>query len=233
MAQNPYQAPPVPMEAPKTGDSYSFRPLKTLALAITIFMSIFVAAVISVSVVDTIAGSMYPNFTNPAAEVSDQTELNFVYISFGFAIVSGLAHIVLIVLVCTFLYRANANLRTHGHELEYTPGWCGGWWFVPIMNLFKPYYCTKEIYITSHASATAEDAKLSPLSQDSGTSLLTFWWALWLITTFIGRIESRLAIRGTDIGEMALPLNWASTVTSAGAGILLVFIVCRIKRWQS
>src|SRR5947209_8456564 len=37
-----------------------------------------------------------------------------------------------------WIYRANHNVRALGaRELRYTPGWAVGWFFVPILNLWK------------------------------------------------------------------------------------------------
>lgn len=48
--------------------------------------------------------------------------------------------VISIVLVSLWIYRAHDNLRAAGvTDLEFTPGSSIGWFFVPIMNLFKPF----------------------------------------------------------------------------------------------
>ncbi|QYO65100.1 DUF4328 domain-containing protein [Leptolyngbya sp. 7M] len=45
-----------------------------------------------------------------------------------------------IVLFLVWLYRAHKNLfslkPTH---LDFSPGWAVGWWFIPFLNLVRPY----------------------------------------------------------------------------------------------
>ncbi len=229
MSENPYASPAATSDIENETKEYRLRSLNGLALLITFAMAMLIASIVVGSVVETIASSMYPEFTNPNADVTDETEMSFVHGSMGLGLVAALANIGLIVMVCMFLYRANANLRVRGAELEHTPGWCAGWWFVPFMNLFKPYQCTKEIY---QQSALSSSSSLRQPFQEDGTGLLNIWWTCWLIGSFLGRLETRLATRGIDAGDMALPLNWSSTVTLAVAGVCLVSIVRKIAKWQ-
>ncbi len=55
-----------------------------------------------------------------------------------------------VVLVSMWIYRAHANLRDRGIEMETSPGWAVGWFFVPIMNLFKPFQAMRELWSESH-----------------------------------------------------------------------------------
>jgi hypothetical protein len=44
-------------------------------------------------------------------------------------------------------HRAHRRLRELGiQDLEFTPGWGVGWWFVPVANLFMPYKAVKELW---------------------------------------------------------------------------------------
>ena len=44
-----------------------------------------------------------------------------------------------VVFVGRWILQAHKNLRNAGYENEFTPGWALGWFFVPLMNLFKPF----------------------------------------------------------------------------------------------
>lgn len=146
MTDNPYQATASSTPVAAKSNDYVFRSLKPLAIAVTAMMIPLLICFFAVSAIETIAGSMFPSFSDPNADVSSELELNYVYASLAFGGLAGLLQLAIAVPVCMFLYRANANLRALGvEELEYTPGWCAGWWFVPIMNLFKPYGATKNL----------------------------------------------------------------------------------------
>jgi len=77
-----------------------------------------------------------------------------------------------VVPVAMWLFRANQNARALGARwMVFTSGWTVGWFFVPIMNLFRPYQAVKEIWLAS-ANPT------SPTwSQQSRPILVDLWWA--------------------------------------------------------
>jgi Domain of unknown function (DUF4328) len=72
-------------------------------------------------------------------------------------------------------HRAQSNLfamRVPG--LRYTPGWCVGWWFVPVANLWMPYLTTRELWQGSGAGTGERDR------------LLQGWWFTWVATSVVG-----------------------------------------------
>jgi hypothetical protein len=48
-----------------------------------------------------------------------------------------------------WFYRACANGRRFAPELQFTPGWAVGCFFVPLMNLFLPYQAMQEVWKVS------------------------------------------------------------------------------------
>ena len=111
------------------------------------------------------------------------------------AIVGLVQFFLFIILGITFLrwiYRMNKNLRTlSGEQMRFTPGWSVGWYFIPIANLFKPYQVMKEIWRVSHKNElTTYD-------------LLGWWWFLWIVSSFLGRLTFRLTMRADDMESYA------------------------------
>lgn len=54
------------------------------------------------------------------------------------------------VIFFVWIYRSNLLARALGAAaMEHTPSWSVGWFFVPVANLFKPYYVMKEIYLAT------------------------------------------------------------------------------------
>lgn len=92
-----------------------------------------------------------------------------------------------------WVHRANKNLRAcAGVPMAFTPGWCVGWYFIPIANLFMPYRAMREIWHVSHRDPGAPRA------------LLRWWWACWLVSSFLGRVAFRLAMRAETATDYAL-----------------------------
>lgn len=229
MSDNPYQAPTFTESAPVqyAHSSYQYRSLRVLAYLITILISLVCLCYVGMSVVQTFGEQMFPEFSNPNADVSSQMEMNLIYLSTGFALLSLPVYIGSVVVICMFMYRANANVRACGAVgLDFTPGWAGGWWFVPIMNLFKPYQAMKEIHQASHEPVDRAWRK------HSTPVYLPAWWACWLIGGLLGQIETRLAWNGVDSGMMSLPLSWSSTMFAVFAAVLLFRIIWSATRNQ-
>ena len=87
-------------------------------------------------------------------------------------------------------YRANRNAAVlSGRALEISPGWSVGWYFVPIMNLFRPYQAMKEIWAVSGVRRRS-------------TNLLTIWWTLWVVSNIGGNIALRMELRAKTAGDL-------------------------------
>jgi len=124
----------------------------------------------------------------------------------------GLVQILLaIFLGVTFLrwiHRTNKNLHVLSSEpMTFSPGWSVGWYFIPVANLFKPYQAMKEIWTVAHRSAP------------SGNSILGWWWFLWIVSNFLGRITLKLALRAENAQSYAR--SAAADMVSDGIDIVL------------
>ena len=107
-----------------------------------------------------------------------------------------------------WIYRANSNCRGFGAQgMKFTPGWSIGWYFIPIAALWKPYQAMKEIWKVS----------TNPINwqKEDGSSLLGWWWALWLICSFLGQASFRLSMRADTISSLQ-----ASTTVSIISGLI-------------
>jgi len=81
------------------------------------------------------------------------------------------------VLALKWIHRANFNARQLGAEgMRFTPGWAVGSFFIPVVNLWKPYQAMKEIWKASSSPSNWQGAP-------SG-ALLGIWWFLWILSAF-------------------------------------------------
>ena len=99
------------------------------------------------------------------------------------------------VLYLCWIYRANSNARSLGATgMRFTPGWSIGFYFIPIMHLWKPYQAMKEIW---KASANPDNWRehVVPI-------LLPWWWFFWLSVNFAGYIELRFYLKGENMEDL-------------------------------
>jgi hypothetical protein len=105
-------------------------------------------------------------------------------------------YIVLGIIFLRSLSRANRNARSFGVKgMEFTPGWCMGWYFVPIMNLFKPYQAVQEIWRASTSTnGRWQDNPVPPI--------LGIWWTMWIISAVAGQASFRMSMRAETISQL-------------------------------
>jgi uncharacterized protein DUF4328 len=148
------------------------------------------------------------------------------------AIPELLFRIVTIVVFLIWEHRAFANLSPlKARNLEFSPGWAVGWWFIPFANLVKPYQAMKELWRESDPEF---DPEMGFLSASIGVpSIFGFWWALWII--------SNISLRITDAASDAKPselvsifpiVNITSGVATIAAAGLIIWIVRDIVQRQ-
>lgn len=91
-----------------------------------------------------------------------------------------------------WIHRANTNCRGFGaEEMQFTPGWSVGYYFVPLFCLIKPFQSMKEIWqISSDPSNWKSQAT---------TSLLDLWWGLWLFNGFLGQLYFRVSLKADTV----------------------------------
>lgn len=80
--------------------------------------------------------------------------------------------IVLLVSAVTFIQwfrRAYFNLHQRVVNLSHSEGWAAGAWFVPILNLFRPYQIMKELFVETKKLLIQKDLAVSKI----------MWLALW------------------------------------------------------
>ena len=97
--------------------------------------------------------------------------------------------LLLIITGITFIQwfrRTYFNLHTKVNYLAHAVDWAAGSWFVPIMNLYRPYQIMKEIYNETKKLLTKNNIEFNPTFS---TKLLGWWWILWLLKGSINFFE--------------------------------------------
>lgn len=115
--------------------------------------------------------------------------------------------------------RAFYNLQRSTTGLQYTEDWAAAGWFVPVLNLFRPYQIMRELYTRT----------IKLVGATSGTAHVGWWWALWMITGILGQVAFRLDMQADDPGEMILSTQLAIAEALFGipAALLALMVVKR------
>lgn len=108
--------------------------------------------------------------------------------------------------------RAYYNLHLKENYLSYGEGWASGSWFVPFLNLYRPYQIMKELYQVTKKRLTKMGVNFN---QNFTTSALAWWWTLWILSNFLGQFIFRYSMKAESIEELSI-----STVASMIGNIL-------------
>lgn len=131
-----------------------------------------------------------------------------------------------------WLHRSYKNLDPLGaRHLEHTPGWAVGYWFIPILNLFKPFQVVRDIWNESDPDV---DPEMGFLSGGGGTpALLGVWWALWLSSNIIANASSRMDMTASgEFGSVSTTVYGVASILTMFAAIAAIKVVTGITQRQ-
>jgi hypothetical protein len=185
-------------------------------------------------VVNAALGGMLPEAGVGSApyEVGESaTELLYV----GVALLQLVVFIVTVVAFLLWMHRAYRNLPALGAvRLDTTPGWAVCFFFIPFVNLIKPFQVVREIWHESMHGGEAQ-GNFGGVSPRSGTpALVGWWWAFWIVANIVARVSDRATeMTGTIDGMLlASRLVIASNALFIVAALLAIMVVRRIDEMQ-
>jgi hypothetical protein len=204
------------------------RAMITIALLGAGALANALSLIVNVALVGTLRGADEPSAPYEIGE--SVTELLYV----GVALLQFVIFVATIVAFLMWIQRAYRNLPALGAvRLDTTPGWVVGYFFIPIVNFFKPFQAVREIW--RHSLPLEEsDEGLIIAARSGGHALVGWWWAFWIVATLVGRAGDRAVRRASSIEGMLL----ASRVSIAADGlyiiaaVLAILVVKRIDEMQ-
>ncbi|MCB0401323.1 MAG: DUF4328 domain-containing protein [Flavobacteriales bacterium] len=112
---------------------------------------------------------------------------------------SGL-YITSIVVFLNWFRRAYANLHRAGiKNLDHSESMALWSFFIPIISLFRPYKIAREIAVETKSKLTELIPEYKP---SLNLSLIGFWWALFIITNYVGQFAFKSAVKSDTVDQM-------------------------------
>jgi len=120
--------------------------------------------------------------------------------------------------------RAYYNLHQRVTDLNDSEVWAAGGWFVPIVNLYKPYQIMRELYTRTSALLTRQQVPHTAPDM----RILGGWSALWLINGFLGQASMRTGLRAESVDV----LMWSTMldIIASAIGIPLALLAIRVVK---
>jgi len=195
-------------------------------LGVYLLMSLFGAAV-DISQVASLS-SAKAVLSTPSAVVTAGEVLSLLIrlALIGIGFLTGVAFLL-------WIYRASTNLKALGAaELKYSPGWAIGGFFVPFLNLVRPYQVVTEIWRASAAGASRSGGVNWTYEQTP--AFISVWWGSWLLSGFLDSL-SVLVVFGAAAGNQQLVAGRyraASDLIGIASAALAMTVVLAINARQ-
>ena len=205
----------------------TYRSAKSLSLAVVCLLALQIGCY----VLYVILSSVHIASPNMVLDTDDGSSISIPLMIVGLlSLVEVLARLATIVVFLIWLHRVYSNLSAlQARDLEFTPGWAVGWWFIPFANLIKPYQVVTEAW---RESDPEYDANLGYLTSSVGApSVFPIWWGAFIIGNIISRIADK-AVEGEEISDAYAYALVLSSIFSGVAGIALIWIVRSITQRQ-
>jgi len=150
--------------------------------------------------------------------------------------------IVALIMTLYWFYRANKNIHAFGAKEVSSPIMAVIWWFIPILDLWKPHSVAQQIWKASNPRIILSNGiewKNSPRS-----NVILLWWILLLLSIFIGipgefpnPPENEQLSYNNTYTEQSMPiyeglLNILSTIPAIISTFLFMRIIRQISSWQ-
>lgn len=119
--------------------------------------------------------------------------------------------------------RAYYNLHLKDASLSFTEGWASGCWFVPIISLYRPNQIMKELYQETQSLLSKKDENYA---ENLTTHSIGWWWALWIISSFLGQFVFRYSLKAETIDE--LTTSTIASIIASIIGIPLAIITVKV-----
>ena len=153
------------------------------------------------------------------------------WVLIGTGVLTVVVSIVLVVFWMMWVHRTYRNLQPLGAlGLAYSPGWAVGYYFIPILNLFRPYQVMAETWRASDPRhGGGEDWRRMAVP-----SLIGWWWAAHIISMVLTRVSFRIEMRSEDPGVLlgVAWLDFALLFFDSGLLLMEIWIVKRLTGLQ-
>ncbi len=231
MSSSPYSpyAPPQHENQAPYGSGYvpyAYKPLgwRTTATVVGIVATVVLASL------QTAATLAFPDaLKHPAPE-----NLGIILTLGLLGLVAGGVSIFTWILFLVWTNLAAKNVRAFGQiGLEYTPGWCVGWWFIPVASLYKPFDALREVWKASDPE-TVGPAAAKPWAASVVPGIFIAWWAVYLTNGFVAIIIAlvNLDLSGPKPVVIAGPSSFITHALLGVAGVFLIILMRKLAQRQ-
>jgi hypothetical protein len=160
--------------------------------------------------------------------------LGELFVADGFRLFRGVLQVlgfpVLLVTGIVFLRWVHTACRvltlTGTRQTKFTPGWAVGSWFIPFLNLARPYQILKDLWQRSSVQNLDNDPSIEPTPV-----VLPVWWTTYLTSGVFGLLAGAEGLKRPN-GPETIGFQAIANLLYVIAGMCLIRLVAGIDRFQ-
>ena len=115
------------------------------------------------------------------------------------AFIYMITYIISAIFFIRWFRRAYYNLSLRAFRLSYSDGMAAGAWFIPFVNLYKPYRIMQEMH--EQTSNLLFTNNIQP-EKELNTDNIGWWWGLWIVNGVISQISFRLSMNANTVDDI-------------------------------
>jgi hypothetical protein len=186
---NPYAPPAASLETaaggPHAPASGEYRPLFGRATAVTVILGLNILLEIGGAANSAVTISVM-NRVAAGEQVARESLVGIDERAAAIGVLQLLIILGSVISFCMLMARANRNAASYGQmQMEFTPGWAVGYFFIPVVSLWMPYRAMREIW---RASEPTPDERLDVRFAEVPV-LLPAWWAAYVLHGIAGQVS--------------------------------------------
>jgi len=124
--------------------------------------------------------------------------------------------------------RAYYNLHTISKDLSFSEGWAAGAWFVPFMNLGRPFVIMKEMMFVAESLLIKANYVTE---KDARRRSVGIWWTLWIVFSIATNINNQIQSKSENL-NVIINSSLASIVLTLMI-IPLTFVTVRMIKFYT
>ncbi len=148
-------------------------------------------------------------------------------------LLQSVAYIMSIIFFLNWFRRAYGNLHRLGIDyLNYKQSMAVWSFFIPFINLYRPYKIMKEIWIETQEQIE----KLAPeFHINKSTLLVGIWWTLFLISNYVGQFAFRSIFREDTLQDLinSTMAYMVSDFIDIPAALVTLLLILRISKYET
>jgi len=200
----------------------AFRELTGLVKWLKIALAVLAAATVLTALLDWQQINSPQRTQTPDEEFAKALKELFVVGTWGITnLVTGI-----LFLRWTYLTKKNASaLGASGFAAS--PGWSVGYYFVPILSLWKSYQALKETFQASDPEFRG-DWQSAPRPR-----LLPLWWTLWLVSNLAAQASLRTSLQADTANDNTARLDLISSLLDLPLIAVVWVLISTLQAWQT